>query len=74
MTSPNPIDDLESLDPFFDNHAVTRLPIKDSQKRKMGNAGNMYDRAKTETNDRAKTETKPESISEDDYYGEHEAL
>jgi hypothetical protein len=67
MTSPNPIDDLESLDPFFDNHAVKNLPIKGSQRRKMGNAGNMYDRAKTETNDRAKNETKPESISKDDY-------
>ena len=40
MTSPNPIDDLESLDPFFDNHAVKNLPIKGSQRRKMGNAGN----------------------------------
>ena len=56
MTSP--IDNLESLDPFFDNHPVKELPIKGSKRMKMGNAGNMYGRAKTET--------KPENISKND--------
>jgi hypothetical protein len=56
MTSP--IDNLESLDPFFDNHPVKELPIKGSKRMKMGNAGNMYGRAKPET--------KPENISKND--------
>lgn len=64
MTSP--IDNLESLDPFFDNHPVKELPIKGSKRMKMGNAGNMYGRAKTETNGLAKNETKPENISKND--------
>lgn len=63
MTSPDPINNIESLD----NIPAKELPIKGSQRIKMGNPSNMYGRAKTETNGLAKNETKPESISEDDY-------